>query len=77
MAGAGASLAWNSVGISNQSTFQIRWYRYVRQPVFGISANKTAELAGQQEGRSRSSGKDVWDLQWNALTIPRSASTLR
>ncbi len=32
--GRGASLLWNSVGVSNQSLFQISRLRYVRQPVF-------------------------------------------
>jgi hypothetical protein len=32
--GRGASLLWNSVGVSNQNLFQISKLRYVRQPIF-------------------------------------------
>ena len=39
--GRGASGVWNSVGLSNQNLFQISWLRYVRQPTFRPSVNKT------------------------------------
>ena len=39
--GRGASVLWNSVGVSNQNLFQINRLCYVRHPVFRPSVNKT------------------------------------
>ena len=39
--GRGASVVWNCVGPSNQNLFQISCLRYVRQPTFRPSVNKT------------------------------------
>ena len=39
--GCGASVTWNSLGVSNQNLFQISWLCYVRQPVFRPGVNKT------------------------------------
>jgi len=39
--GRGASVSWNWVGLSNQNLFQNNVLRYVRQPVFRLTVNKT------------------------------------